>query len=67
MLDNHDVAADQTTDTASHESDLLGSQLIDLLARRRSVAPLWLSEPGPSPDEVQKLPLSRHVCRITVR
>jgi nitroreductase len=55
MLDNPDVDAGQTTDTASHESDFLGLQLIDLLARRRSVAPLRLSEPGPSPDEVRKL------------
>jgi hypothetical protein len=55
MLDNPDVDAKPTIDMASNESDFVGLQLIDLLARRCSVPPPRLTEPGPNPNEVQKL------------
>jgi nitroreductase len=40
---------------SSHDSNLSGLQLVDLLMRRRSVSPLRLDEPGPSAEEVRKL------------
>jgi nitroreductase len=52
MLENPRPA---TADPAPSSTDLFRSKLLDLLARRRSVPPLQLGEPGPSQEEVQKL------------
>jgi len=54
MLDNPDVGATESSRMLPGGSTS-GVQLIDLLMRRRSISPLRLGEPGPSPDEVRQL------------
>jgi nitroreductase len=54
MLDNCDGKIDRNTETGD-ASDSSGSQLLATLERRRSVTPLRLAEPGPTPRELQRL------------
>jgi nitroreductase len=55
MLDNRDVDAGEPSPIAPQGSTPPGLELIELLISRRSVSPVRLGEPGPSPDEVRKL------------
>lgn len=55
MLEDPDIGARRQMEAASDTSNSVGRQLLDLLARRRSVPPLRLGEPGPNQDEIVKL------------
>jgi nitroreductase len=55
MLNDPDGNVDRTTDMHSGELNALGTQLIDVLACRRSIPPLRLTEPGPSLHQIERL------------
>lgn len=55
MLDERDINGRHNTQAESINPNSIGRQLVGLLARRRSVTPIHLAEPGPSPDEIKKL------------
>jgi nitroreductase len=54
MRDDPDAAADHVA-AAPGTIDPCGLELLGILERRRSVAPLRLVAPGPSPDEIRRL------------
>ena len=54
MLDSSEQKIDRFIGACSSQAKC-GAQLIDVLACRRSVPPLRLTEPGPSPDQTEKL------------
>src|SRR5271170_3703831 len=55
MFDNPEAGVRSVGEAAPGGNALLRPQLLDLLERRRSVAPLRLSEPGPTSEELRRM------------